>query len=113
MDLFAVSTENTARIKRQNDKTISVILGNPPYNDHQENFNHRNANRPYKGIDTAIKNSYIKEGTAQNQIVVYDMYTRFFRWAIDRSLLLKLLMVFVNVSIKSLITFTLWIRNQM
>ena len=84
MDLFAVSTENTARIKRQNDKTISVILGNPPYNAHQENFNHRNANRPYKGIDTAIKNSYIKEGTAQNQIVVYDMYTRFFRWASDR-----------------------------
>lgn len=84
MDLFALSTENTARIKRQNDKTISVILGNPPYNAHQENFNHRNANRSYKSIDTAIKNSYIKEGTAQNQIVVYDMYTRFFRWASDR-----------------------------
>ncbi|MFM6073090.1 MAG: N-6 DNA methylase, partial [Dolichospermum sp.] len=32
MDLFAMTVENTARIKRQNDRTISVIIGNPPYN---------------------------------------------------------------------------------
>ena len=83
-DLFSMSIQNTARIQQQNDRTISVILGNPPYNAHQENFNHRNSNRAYKGIDKAIKESYIKEGTAQNQIVVYDMYTRFFRWASDR-----------------------------
>jgi len=61
-----------------------VIIGNPPYNAHQENFNQRNSNRLYKGIDKAIKETYIKEGTAQNQIVVYDMYARFFRWASDR-----------------------------
>ncbi|MCU0525381.1 MAG: N-6 DNA methylase [Elainella sp. Prado103] len=83
-DLFAMSVQNTARIQQQNEKTISVIIGNPPYNAHQENFNQRNANRLYKGIDKAIKETYIKEGTAQNQIVVYDMYTRFFRWASDR-----------------------------
>ncbi|MEA5420671.1 N-6 DNA methylase [Spirulina sp. CCNP1310] len=83
-DLFAMSVQNTARIQNQNDKKISVIIGNPPYNAHQENFNQRNANRFYKEIDKAIKDSYIKEGTAQNQIVVYDMYTRFFRWASDR-----------------------------
>ncbi|MBD2426276.1 N-6 DNA methylase [Phormidium sp. FACHB-1136] len=83
-DLFAMSVQNTARIQQQNDRTISVIIGNPPYNAHQENFNQRNANRAYKGIDEKIKSTYIKEGTAQNQIVVYDMYTRFFRWASDR-----------------------------
>jgi predicted helicase len=83
-DLFAMSVQNTARIQGQNSKTISVMIGNPPYNAHQENFNQRNANRPYQEIDKAIKNTYIKEGTAQNQIVVYDMYTRFFRWASDR-----------------------------
>ena len=76
--------KNTARIQQQNDRTISVIIGNPPYNAHQENFNQRNANRGYKGIDDRIKSTYIKEGTAQNQIVIYDMYTRFFRWASDR-----------------------------
>jgi len=83
-DIFAMSVQNTARIQQQNDRTISVIIGNPPYNAHQENFNQRNANRLYRGIDKVIKETYVKEGTAQNQIVVYDMYTRFFRWASNR-----------------------------
>ncbi|MEA5617639.1 type ISP restriction/modification enzyme [Cronbergia sp. UHCC 0137] len=84
MDLFAMSVENTARIKRQNDRTISVIIGNPPYNAKQENFNDNNANRYYQNIDKLIKESYIKYSKAQNNIVVYDMYTRFIRWASDR-----------------------------
>jgi very-short-patch-repair endonuclease/type I restriction-modification system DNA methylase subunit len=84
MDLFAMSLENTERIKRQNDKKISVIIGNPPYNAKQENFNQNNANRSYQSIDNRIKSTYIKEGKAQNQIVLYDMYVRFIRWASDR-----------------------------
>lgn len=83
-DMFGFSVENAERIKRQNEKKISVIIGNPPYNAKQENFNDQNANRSYKQIDKRIKDTYIKQGTAQNQIVVYDMYTRFFRWAMDR-----------------------------
>jgi predicted helicase len=83
-DLFAMSLENTERIKRQNDRKISVIIGNPPYNAKQENFNDNNANRFYKNIDHRIKATYIKQGTAQNQIVLYDMYVRFLRWASDR-----------------------------
>ncbi|CCI30606.1 type ISP restriction/modification enzyme [Microcystis sp. T1-4] len=84
MDLFAMSVENTQRIQNQNDRNISVIIGNPPYNAKQENFNQDNANRSYEAIDKRIKYSYVKEGKAQNQIVVYDMYTRFIRWASDR-----------------------------
>ena len=84
MDLFAMSVENTQRIQNQNDRNISVIIGNPPYNAKQQNANDNNANRKYPGIDKRIKDTYIKEGTAQNQIVVYDMYTRFIRWASDR-----------------------------
>ncbi|REJ55171.1 MAG: DNA methyltransferase [Microcystis wesenbergii TW10] len=84
MDLFAMSAENTQRIHNQNDRNISVIIGNPPYNAKQENFNQDNANRSYEEIDKRIKYSYVKEGKAQNQIVVYDMYTRFIRWASDR-----------------------------
>lgn len=83
-DMFGVSAENAERIKRQNERKISVIIGNPPYNAKQENYNLQNANKLYKEIDTRIKNTYIKEGSAQNQIVVYDMYTRFYRWAMDR-----------------------------
>ncbi|WP_072927472.1 type ISP restriction/modification enzyme [Microcystis aeruginosa] len=84
MDLFAMSAENTQRIHNQNDRNISVIIGNPPYNAKQDNFNQGNANRSYEEIDKRIKYSYVKEGKAQNQIVVYDMYTRFIRWASDR-----------------------------
>ncbi len=83
-DIFGFSTENTERIQRQNERKISVVIGNPPYNAKQENYNYQNANRAYKRIDRRIKDTYIKEGNAQNQIVVYDMYTRFFRWASDR-----------------------------
>lgn len=83
-DLFAMSVQNTARIQNQNDRKISVIIGNPPYNAWQENFNQNNANRVYGQIDKQIKATYIKEGTAQNQIAVYDMYTQFYRWASDR-----------------------------
>ncbi|MBV6627040.1 MAG: N-6 DNA methylase [Rivularia sp. (in: Bacteria)] len=84
LDLFAMSVENTERIKRQNESTISVIIGNPPYNAKQENFNDDNANRRYPEVDKRIKQTYVKNGTAQNQIVLYDMYVRFMRWASDR-----------------------------
>jgi predicted helicase len=84
-DLFGgVSEVNIERIKRQNKKKISVIIGNPPYNAWQENYNARNPNRPYKRVDERIHATYAKEGTAQNQSSLYDMYVRFFRWASDR-----------------------------
>jgi len=84
-DMFgAIAEENIERIKRQNKKKISVIIGNPPYNAWQENYNSRNPNRPYKRVDERIAITYIREGTAKNKNSVYDMYTRFFRWASDR-----------------------------
>jgi predicted helicase len=55
-DLFgSVSEENVARIKRQNSKRISVIIGNPPYNANQANENDNNKNREYPAIDKRIK----------------------------------------------------------
>ncbi|ALB40234.1 DNA methyltransferase [Anabaena sp. WA102] len=83
MDLFAMSVENTARIKRQNDRTISVIIGNPPYNANQQNENDNNRNRSYTAIDLLIKNTYVHHSKAQKS-KVYDMYSRFFRWATNR-----------------------------
>jgi predicted helicase len=82
--LFGLTSENSERIKRQNSKKISVIIGNPPYNAKQENYSMDNANRTYPAIDKRIKDTYVKAGTAQNQIGLYDMYTRFLRWATDR-----------------------------
>ncbi len=83
MDLFALSIENTARIKRQNDKQISVIIGNPPYNANQANENDNNKNKEYSEVDKRIKDTYIKNSTSQ-KTKLYDMYSRFIRWATDR-----------------------------
>lgn len=82
-NLFALSSENSERIQRQNDQKISVIIGNPPYNANQANFNDFNKNREYKFVDKRIKDTYVKKSTAQ-KTKVYDMYARFYRWASDR-----------------------------
>jgi predicted helicase len=83
-DLFgALSEENVERVKRQNKRKISVIIGNPPYNANQANENDNNKNREYAHIDKLIKATYIKHSTAQ-KTKLYDMYARFFRWASDR-----------------------------
>jgi predicted helicase len=83
-DLFgAVADDNMKRIRNQNGRRISVIIGNPPYNANQRNENENNKNREYKEIDNRIKRTYVKESRAQ-KTKVYDMYSRFFRWASDR-----------------------------
>ena len=83
-ELFgSVSEENVVRIKRQNTRKISVVIGNPPYNANQANENDNNKNREYPQIDARIKQTYIAESTAQ-KTKLYDMYARFFRWASDR-----------------------------
>ncbi|MEJ7575885.1 MAG: type ISP restriction/modification enzyme [Pyrinomonadaceae bacterium] len=81
--MFGISSENAARIKSQNERKISVIIGNPPYNANQANFNDFNRNRDYKEIDRRIKDTFVKNSTAQ-KTKVYDMYARFYRWAMDR-----------------------------
>lgn len=82
-NLFGFSSENAERIKRQNEQNISVIIGNPPYNANQANFNDFNKNREYPDVDKRIKETYVKYSSAQ-KTKVYDMYARFFRWATDR-----------------------------
>jgi predicted helicase len=81
--LGALSDENVARIKRQNERKISVIIGNPPYNANQLNENENNKNREYPAIDKRVKETYIAASTAQ-KTKLYDMYARFFRWASER-----------------------------
>ncbi len=81
--LFDFSLVNLARIQQQNERKISVIMGNPPYNANQQNENDNNKNLVYRGIDERIKQTYIKYSTAQ-KTKLYDMFVRFYRWATDR-----------------------------
>ena len=84
LNFFGLTDANAERIVKQNSKPIKLVIGNPPYNAWQENFNNQNANRAYPDIDQRIKDTYIKQGTKQNQSALYDMYVRFLRWASDR-----------------------------
>ena len=81
--LFDIGDENLERIKKQNERKISVIIGNPPYNANQLNENENNKNREYPFIDARIKETYVKASKA-TKTKVYDMYARFYRWASDR-----------------------------
>ncbi len=83
-DLFAISQENVRRIKSQNQQELMVIIGNPPYNSSQQNYNQYNPNRFYTKIDQRIKKTYVQESKAQHKGDLYDMYVRFLRWASDR-----------------------------
>ena len=83
LNLGGLSEENWIRVQEQNEKPISVIIGNPPYNANQRNENDNNKNRTYSTIDRRIRETYIKESTAQ-KTKQYDMYKRFIRWASDR-----------------------------
>ncbi len=86
-----MSAENAVRVKAQNARKISVIIGNPPYNANQQNENDNNKNREYfgdrkkkiGGVDGRIRETFIAQSTAQ-KTKVYDMYARFYRWAMDR-----------------------------
>ena len=82
-NLGGMSEENWIRIQEQNEKPISVIIGNPPYNANQRNENDNNKNREYPAIDRRIRETYIASSTAQ-KTKQYDMYKRFIRWASDR-----------------------------
>ena len=82
-NLGGLSTENWMRVQLQNEKPISVIIGNPPYNDSATLWGDGGANRAYADVDQRIRETYIKESTGQ-KTKQYDMYKRFIRWASDR-----------------------------
>ena len=71
-------------MKRQNNRKISVIIGNPPYNAKQQDENENNPNRPYTRESIVVsRQTYIRASGAK-KIRLFDMYARFLRWASDR-----------------------------
>ena len=82
-NLGGLSEENWIRVQEQNEKLISVIIGNPPYNAAQSNWNEFNPNRQYPEIDQRVRETYVT-ASAVHKTKQYDMYKRFIRWASDR-----------------------------
>jgi predicted helicase len=81
MDVFAA---NNARITRQLDSPINVIIGNPPYSVGQTSANDLNANTKYPNLDARIESTYAKRSTGGRKAQLYDSYIRAFRWATNR-----------------------------
>jgi len=84
MGFLGLVDGNALRISRQNERKISVVIGNPPYNANQMNENENNKNREYPEIDQRIRETYARYSKASTNIKIYDMYVRFIRWASDR-----------------------------
>ena len=76
--------ENSARAKKQRNKPIKVIIGNPPYSVGQRSANDDNQNQKYENLDKRIKDTYAKDSPTTNIRSLYDSYIRSIRWASDR-----------------------------
>ncbi len=75
---------NTERVARQKRAPITVVIGNPPYNAHQESENDNNRNRKYAAVDSRIRDTYSQDSAAQMKNSLADPFVKFFRWASDR-----------------------------
>ena len=82
--LSFMTEKNTERVVRQKKTPITVIIGNPPYNMGQLNENDNNQNRQYEVVDRRIAQTFAKDSNATLKNKLYDVYVKFFRWALDR-----------------------------
>lgn len=75
---------NDRRLKRQQEKPITAIIGNPPYSIGQNSQNDNNQNISYPKLDKRIADTYVAKSNAGLTKGLYDSYIKAFRWASDR-----------------------------
>lgn len=75
---------NDQRLKRQKEKPITVIIGNPPYSVGQSSANDNNQNISYPNLDKRLENTYVTKSKSSLNKSVYDSYIKGIRWASDR-----------------------------
>ena len=59
--LQLLTPANTARVKKQKESDMFVVIGNPPYKWGRFNENDNNKNRKYKTMDQRIVDTYAKD----------------------------------------------------
>ena len=82
MSLF--TADNTARVEKQKETDMFIVIGNPPYNAWQINENDNNKNRKYKTMDQRVAVTYAEDSKATLKNALYDPYVKAVRWASDR-----------------------------
>ncbi|HFU4074009.1 TPA: DEAD/DEAH box helicase [Streptococcus suis] len=75
---------NDRRLKRQQEKPITAIIGNPPYSIGQGSQNDNNQNNAYPKLDKRLADTYVAKSNAGLTKGLYDSYVKAFRWASDR-----------------------------
>lgn len=75
---------NDKRLKRQQEKPITAIIGNPPYSIGQNSQNDNNQNISYPRLDKRLAETYVSKSNAGLTKGLYDSYVKAFRWASDR-----------------------------
>ena len=75
---------NDKRLKRQQEKPITAIIGNPPYSIGQGSQNDNNQNISYPKLDKRLAETYVAKSNAGLTKGLYDSYVKAFRWASDR-----------------------------
>lgn len=76
--------DNVKRMSRQQNASIRVAIGNPPYNAVQTSFNNANPADKYDHLDKKIRKSYYESSSVTNKNKSFDMYKRFLKWSSDR-----------------------------
>ncbi len=82
--LQLLTPANTARVEKQKETDMFVVIGNPPYNIGQVNENDNNKNRKYKTMDQRVADTYAKDSKATLRNKLSDPYVKAIRWASDR-----------------------------
>lgn len=75
---------NDKRLKRQQEKPITAIIGNPPYSIGQGSQNDNNQNISYPKLEKRLSDTYVAKSNAGLTKGLYDSYVKAFRWASDR-----------------------------
>ena len=84
LEATGIFPENHARVVRQKNQDIRVIVMNPPYSAGQTSANDDNQNQKYPVLDASIADTYAKLSTATLKNSLYDSYIRGIRWASNR-----------------------------
>ena len=75
---------NSERAGSQQQRDITVIVGNPPYSAGQQSASDDNPNVSYPQLAQRVKATYAARSAASNKNSLYDSYKLAIRWASDR-----------------------------
>ena len=76
--------DNSARVERQQQQPIEVVIGNPPWFGKQKSSADENPNVDYPHLEQRIADTYAARSSATNRNSLYDTYKMALRWASDR-----------------------------